>query len=135
MPLLSWKDAYSVKIKEIDDQHRNLIKMINELNDAMAAGKAKDVLGEILARLVSYTANHFANEERLMQAHGYQGFAEHKDKHEKMTAKVLDLQRQYKLGKAAMTIEVMDFLKKWLDKHILGTDMQYSAFLNSKGVH
>jgi len=134
MPLLAWKEAYSVNVKEIDDQHKKLIAMINELNDAMAAGKAKEVLGEILARLVSYTASHFANEEKLMQTNGYEGFQDHKAKHEKMTVKVLDLQSQYQQGKAAMTIEVMNFLKNWLDKHILGTDMQYSAFLNSKGV-
>ena len=134
MALLSWKAQYSVNVKEIDDQHRKLIEMINELNDAMAQGKAKDVLGEILDRLVSYTAGHFALEERLLQTHGYEGYQEHKAKHEKMTAKVLDLQRQFKAGQAAMTIEVMSFLKNWLDKHIVGTDMKYSAFLNSKGV-
>ena len=134
MALLSWKDEYSVNIKEVDDQHKKLIDMINELNDAMAQGKAKDVLGAILDKLVSYAASHFALEERMMQTHGYEGYPEHKDKHEKMTAKVLDLQRQYKSGQAAMTIDVMNFLKSWLDKHIVGTDMKYSAFMNSKGV-
>ena len=134
MPLLSWKAEYSVNIKEVDDQHKKLIEMINELNDAMGQGKAKDVLGAILGRLVSYAASHFAMEERLLQAHGYEEYQDHKEKHEKMTAKVLELQRQFKDGKAAMTIEVMNFLKNWLDKHILGTDMKYSAFLNSKGV-
>ena len=135
MALLAWKDAYSVKIKEIDDQHKKLIDMINELNDAMSQGKAKEVLGAILDKLVTYAASHFALEERLFQTHGYEGYQEHKAKHEKMTAKVLDLQRQYNSGQAAMTIEVMNFLKNWLDKHIIGTDMKYSAFLNSKGVH
>ncbi len=134
MALLTWKDAYSVKIKQIDDQHKVLIDMINELNDAMAQGKAKDALGAILDKLVSYAASHFALEEGLLQTHGYEGYQDHKDKHVKMTAKVLDLQRQFKSGQAAMTIEVMNFLKNWLDKHIIGTDMKYSAFLNSKGV-
>lgn len=134
MALFVWKDAYSVNIKEIDDQHKKLIDMINELNDAMAQGKAKEMLGAILDKLVAYTASHFAVEERLMQTHGYDDYPAHKEKHEKMTAKVLDLQRQFKSGQAAMTIEVMNFLKNWLDKHIVGTDMKYSAFLNSKGV-
>lgn len=134
MALLSWKSEYSVNVKEIDAQHRKLVDMINELNEAMAQGKAKDVLGAILDKLVSYTAGHFALEERLLQTHGYDGYQEHKDKHDKMTAKVLDLQRQFNAGQMSMTIEVMNFLKNWLDKHIVGTDMKYSAFLNSKGV-
>jgi len=134
MALLTWKAEYSVNVNEIDAQHRKLVDMINELNDAMAQGKARDVLGAILDKLVSYTASHFAREEGLMQTHGYEGYQEHKDKHDKMTAKVLDLQRQFKSGQAAMTIEVMNFLKSWLDKHIVGTDMKYSAFMNGKGV-
>ena len=44
MALLTWQDKYSVGIAQIDDQHKQLIIMINELNDAMLAGKGKDVL-------------------------------------------------------------------------------------------
>lgn len=134
MPLLPWKEEYSVKIREIDEQHKKLVAMINELNDAMSQGQAKQALEKVLDRLVGYTASHFATEERLMQTHGYPGFAEHKEKHEKMTAKVLALQQEYRSGKTRLSIEVMNFLKNWLDKHILGTDMKYSGFLISQGV-
>ncbi|MDA8163495.1 MAG: bacteriohemerythrin [Desulfobacteraceae bacterium] len=134
MALLAWKEEYSVKIREIDEQHKKLVALINELNDAMSQGQAKAALENILGRLVSYAATHFANEERLMQTHGYPGFPEHKEKHEKMTAKVLSLQQEYRQGKMSLSIDVMSFLKNWLDKHILGTDMAYSGFLISKGV-
>jgi hemerythrin-like metal-binding protein len=91
-------------------------------------------LESILGRLVTYAATHFGNEERLLQTHGFPGFAEHKEKHEKMTAKVLALQQEYRHGKMTLSIEVMNFLKNWLDKHILGTDMNYSEFLAGRGV-
>ncbi|MEW6500643.1 MAG: bacteriohemerythrin [Thermodesulfobacteriota bacterium] len=134
MPLLSWKNEYSVNIKEIDDQHKKLVEMINELHDAMVAKKAKEVLGSVLGKLVNYAATHFANEEKLMQANGYPEFAAHKEKHEKMTAKVLSLQKDWQAGKATLGIEVSQFLRDWLDKHILGTDKNYGPFLNSKGI-
>lgn len=134
MALLNWKDEYSVNIKEIDDQHKKLVGMINELHEAMVQKKAKEVLGSVLAKLVSYTATHFANEERLMQGNGYPEFAEHKEKHEKMTAKVIALQKDWQAGKTTLGIEVSQFLKDWLDKHILGTDRKYAPFLNSKGI-
>ncbi len=51
-----------------------------------------------------------------------------------MTAKVLALQQQFDQGKATITLDVMEFLQQWLDKHILGTDKKYAPFLNSKGV-
>jgi len=134
MALLNWKDEYSVNIKEIDDQHKKLVEMINELHEAMVQKKAKEVLGGVLSKLVSYAATHFANEERLMQGNGYPEFAGHKEKHEKMTAKVIALQKDWQAGKAALGIEVSQFLRDWLDKHILGTDKKYAPFLNSKGV-
>lgn len=134
MALFTWKDEYSVNIREIDDQHKQLVNMVNELHEAMMQQRAKDVLGSILNKLVSYCASHFATEERLMQTHGYPDFTDHKAKHDKMTAKVLALQSDLKAGKMNLTIEVSQFLKDWLDKHILGTDKKYSAHLNAKGV-
>lgn len=134
MPIMSWTDTYSVGIAEIDQQHKKLIELINTLHEAMTKGQAKTVLSKILAELVSYCASHFATEERLFDTHGYPEAADHKDKHRKMTAKVLDLQQQFEQGKTTITLDVMNFLQQWLDKHILGTDKNYSAFLNGKGV-
>ncbi|ADH86015.1 bacteriohemerythrin [Desulfurivibrio alkaliphilus] len=135
MAMFEWKDEYSVNVREIDEQHKQLVSMINELHEAMMQQRAKDVLSGLLNKLVSYCASHFATEERLMQTHGYPDYAAHKVKHEKMTAKVLALQNDLKAGKMNLTVEVSQFLKDWLDKHILGTDKKYAAHLNSKGVN
>ncbi len=135
MPIMSWIDAYSTGITEVDLQHKKLIGLINDLHDAMAKGQAKAILGEILGELVNYCASHFAMEEKLFDRHGYPDAANHKEKHQKMTAKVLALQMQFDQGRAMMTLEVMEFLQQWLDKHILGTDKKYVPFLNNKGVH
>lgn len=134
MPLMTWKDDYSVNIAQIDQQHKKLVDLINQLDEAMSQGKAKEVLGKILNDLVGYCASHFKTEEQLMQANGYPDYAEHKDKHDKMTAKVLSLKSEVATGKKLISLEVMKFLEQWLDKHILGTDKKYGPFLNSKGV-
>lgn len=134
MALLVWGEKYSVQIQEIDNQHRKLIGYVNDLNEAMRQGKGKQTLEKVLRDLISYTRTHFANEERLMRTHGYPDYEEHKDKHDKMTQKVLDLQKQYNEGKITITMEAMNFLENWVDKHILGTDMKYAPFLNAKGI-
>ena len=135
MPTMSWIDSYSTGIAEIDQQHKKLIELINSLNDAMGAGQGKVILGKILGELISYCVSHFAVEERLFDKHDYPDATSHKEKHQSMTSKVLELQTQFEQGKAMMSIEVMEFLQQWLDKHILGTDKQYVPFLTSKGVH
>ncbi|MCW5210007.1 hemerythrin family protein, partial [Desulfobulbus sp. US1] len=55
-----------------------LFEIVNELTDAMKAGHGKDVLGNILDRLISYTASHFQLEENYFQQVKYPDAAAHK---------------------------------------------------------
>lgn len=131
MSTFSWSEKYKVNVKEMDDQHRMLINLVGQLDEAMRKGKGKETLGLILGRVIDYTKVHFAAEERLMKAYGYPEFSEHRLIHEKMTAKVLEIEREYKSGKAMITLDVMKFLTEWLQKHIEGTDKKYGPFLNT----
>ena len=64
MALIQWNNDLSVNVKEIDTQHQNLIRMINELFDAMKVGKGTEVLGKIFLQLTNYTKTHFQTEEK-----------------------------------------------------------------------
>jgi len=132
--LFRWDTTYSVNIGILDTQHKTLVTMINDLHQAMTEGSGKDKLGGILSNLIKYTQANFATEERLMQTHGYPDIHAHKSEHEGLTNTVLDLQRRFRSNQVGLSIEVMDFLKTWLVKHILGSDKKYSPFLNAKGV-
>ncbi|MFN3309093.1 MAG: bacteriohemerythrin, partial [Anaerolineales bacterium] len=68
MSLITWSDEFSVNIKEIDNQHRQLIEMVNQLQRAMKEGKGAAALNDILQRLIDYTDYHFSTEERMMEA-------------------------------------------------------------------
>lgn len=135
MALLTWTDDYSVKIKRIDDQHKNLVKLINDLHEGMRSGKGKEALGTVLSELVEYTKTHFAAEEKMMQDHGYAGYLKQKIEHDALTKKVVEINANYQSGKTTLSIDVMSFLKDWLIKHIQGSDKLYSGYLNGKGVH
>jgi hemerythrin-like metal-binding protein len=132
--LISWSDKLSVSVGSIDGQHQQLVKMLNDLNNAMGSGAADSIMGEILDGLISYTATHFKHEESLMQTHKYPKFAEHKKLHDDFVAKVVDTQKKFNEGQARVTIEVMMFLKNWLTTHIQRTDKELGDFLVSKSV-
>ncbi len=134
MSLFAWNEKYSVNIQEIDDQHKRLIGLVSQLHGAMQQGKGKEVMDKILKELIQYTRTHFAAEERIMKVNGYPEYEVHKAKHFKMAQKVADIYRDYQDGKATITLEVMNFLESWLDKHIMGTDKQYGPFLNGKRI-
>jgi len=132
--MLAWDERMSVQVRELDDQHKKLIKMVGDLHQAMREGRGQQELSKILNGLISYTITHFAAEERLMQTHGYPEYEAHRQIHEKMTQKVKALQQEYQAGKRGLSLDVMKFLEDWVAKHIMGTDKKYGPFLNSKGV-
>jgi len=132
--MFEWNQQYSVGISSIDGQHQNLFAIARELYAAMSAGQGKQALGRILDRLVQYTSVHFAHEERLMQQHKYPDFAIHKLEHDKLTKQVLAFQADYTAGRVAMTIQILEFLKEWLDHHIKGSDAAYGPYLKAKAV-
>ncbi len=135
MELIKWKDIFSVKVSEVDIQHKKLIGLINQLYDAMRIGKGREVLGSVLTELVHYTIYHFSTEERLFREYGYPEYDEHKQIHDDLTRKAKELKESFDRGNKMITIDVMLFLSNWLNVHILEVDKKYSEFLNSKGVH
>jgi hemerythrin len=100
----------------------------------MALGKGKEVLSKIINELVSYATTHFALEEKYFEYYKYPETAAHKKEHADFVKKVGDFQNKFNGGVAGLTLEVMQFLKDWLVKHIQGTDKKYSAFFNAKGL-
>ena len=128
-PIFPWRDAYSVHIPQIDGQHQQLVKLINDLHSAMLKGDGNHALGRILDQLVLYAENHFSYEETLLHERGYSALAPHRAEHQKLTAQVRGLQEQFRSGKLLMTVGVMQFLKEWLANHILTRDMQYAKEL------
>jgi hemerythrin len=134
MALLSWCDKFSVQVRQFDEEHKQLIQLVNQLHDAMKMGQGKQVIGDVLSGLISYTKNHFAAEERLMKAHNFPDYEKHKKEHNQLTMAVLDLQKGYEAGSAPLSQSVMTFLKDWLTNHIQGVDKGYGPFLNGKGV-
>ena len=134
MAYLEWNDQFNTGISRIDQQHRRLVDFLNDLYAAMHAGKGRDVLGKVLIDLLAYTRTHFTTEEQLMAEHGFPGLEDHKTIHQKMARKVKDLNRQFKSGQIANPIQITNFLKNWLTRHILETDMKYAPHLVGKKI-
>jgi hemerythrin len=132
--MFTWKPKYSVQIGSIDGQHQNLFRLAGELYAAMSAGQGKAALSRILDRLVQYTAAHFAHEERLMRLHDYPDMAAHCAEHQALTKQVLAFQAEFEAGRVAMTVQLLHFLKDWLQKHIAESDQKYAPYLRNKAV-
>lgn len=134
MSLVAWKEGYSVNIKEIDAQHQKLVSILNELHSAVLAGKGKEVLGTVLDGLIQYTVTHFKTEEYYFDKFNYPETELHKKQHLELVEQVTELKLKFDAGENIFTIDLMNFLKDWLQEHIVGSDKKFGPFLNSKGV-
>ena len=134
MPLLAWSCNYSVGVKALDTQHMNLFEILNELHDAMRVGKGRSVTGPLLENLVKYTKEHFACEERLMEAAGYPELAKHRAAHAALTEKVGAFMARHQKGDGSVNVDLLLFLRDWLKKHIEQEDKEYSLCLSQHGL-
>ncbi len=135
MPLAYWRDEYRTGNSLVDDQHQKLFQIVNLLHDAMLQGHGRDVLGKTLRNLAYYTLEHFKAEEKLMRAHAYPLYEEHKGRHEELKTKVLKLIANFEES-SFLAIEVSHFLTEWLIHHIKGEDQKMIRYLRETvGVH
>jgi hemerythrin len=130
---LQWSDKYSVGIPEIDEQHKTLFDLIDKIHTAIFEHKGTSACVGVLDELVDYTRIHFALEQSLMHMGGYPGYEEHCALHRELVSEVEAMQSKIHSGSAAISFELLHFLRTWLSKHILGEDQQYGAFFARHG--
>jgi len=132
--LIEWSDELSVGIQEIDEQHKVLVGLVNEMDDAIHEHRASEINEEILQRLAEYTKIHFAVEESLFRIFDYPGYEAHKKQHDELLQEVVDLQRKIKEGKGSINFQLLHFLKMWLTQHIMDSDKEYAPYLLKSGL-
>ncbi|MFC2152955.1 bacteriohemerythrin [Bacteroidota bacterium] len=129
MDLIKWSEEYSVGIDEIDNQHKALVIMINELFNLISQGKSKSKLEEIFNHLTDYTKKHFTAEEKMMTNFAYPQYNEHIEEHKKFIAKLDTFRLDLNNGKITLSLELLNFLKDWLLNHILISDKKYNPYI------
>jgi hemerythrin len=131
---MTWTPEMSVGVGALDDDHKVLIGIINELHDGIVAGHKKEILASVLDHLVEYTKFHFAKEEELLEKCNFQATQNHKMEHASFVSRMTNLQERLKTAPVAMLdLELMSFLRNWLVTHIQGSDRKYGPRLNACG--
>jgi len=139
---ISWKDEYSVNIQEIDEQHKMLIQMIDDLFVVISRNKEQTLeeceVCKVLERLIDYTRIHFAVEESLMRIFDYPDYEAHKAIHDQFIDEVMMFERRLKSNnnkssEQLVAIEMLFRLKEWLVNHIVGIDKAYSRHMLNRG--
>ncbi|MHB0935512.1 MAG: bacteriohemerythrin [Armatimonadota bacterium] len=132
--MLQWSDDLAVGIREIDDQHKELIARVNALGKAMQEGRGQQEIGGILAFLQEYVVTHFGSEEQYMTRHNYPGLAAHQLQHHMFVSSFTGLKRQYEQqgASSSLLLHLFNRVCEWLVNHIKNTDQLFGQFARGK---
>jgi hemerythrin-like metal-binding protein len=129
---LEWRDEFSVKNTDLDDQHRIIIKAINEIYRSINQKNNEILIREMVFQLALYAQRHFSFEEALMKKANYNLFEVHKMEHQKFFQQIEFYKNRLDLNQNISAQNLLYFLKDWLSTHILIEDMKYSEILKDK---
>ena len=131
---IQWQDNYSVNINFIDEQHKILINIINELYDDIIIKKKFVDVNNLLSKMVDYAATHFSTEEKYFIEFQYNDSINHIKEHKYFIEKVNEFIEKSTLIKSSVPLEALYFLQDWLINHILISDKKYIDCFKNGGL-
>lgn len=134
MPALAWKDEYSVGVALFDEDHKQLLEILNNLYDHLCRGAPAEVLARICDELIEHTVVHFGHEEQYFDTARYPRAGQHRVMHERLKERLLEW-RDGIGGASPPDLEKFVFFSDWLGHHIVGEDKKLGAYLNTQGIH
>lgn len=129
MAFFEWSADLEIDGADIDQDHRQLIDLINQLHQFTVDGQGREIVGEVLEQLLTYTEQHFQREERLMVSLGFPDVQQHQRKHEELTARMRELQQLHQAASMAVPSLLSSTLRDWLSLHIRRSDREIREHL------
>ena len=129
MPLIEWKDEFSVGVPDVDHEHRQLINLINGLHEAMSGENATITVLDFLGEIHTHVAAHFALEEKIMREKHYDQYQEHKQGHERLLDEISDIMDAYEDNAFFSDREFADTIENWFAEHFRTMDARLHKLL------
>lgn len=135
MPLVEWEERMKIGIEGLDEEHRQLIEMLNEMFDDAQGGASRDLLLMSLGRFIACMEAHFRTEESYLEKTGYPEMQEHKKEHDELIHGIRKAQAEYEAQfNVRLPPKLMGFLKDWFVDHVLNSDRKLVAHLSDSGI-
>ena len=137
--MIEWEEQYELGIKSIDDQHKELVNIINRLASLLVEAKQDvdiyDEVVNVVEALNKYTIYHFKYEENLFDKFSYENSDKHKEEHSKLVNEIIELDlSSFDENQVKHTNDLLKFLITWLFKHISGSDFLYKNLFIANNV-
>jgi len=133
---MEWKEIYSCRIPDIDNQHKRLFEIGNQLYTLALktdVEQKSQKVNAIMSELQAYTIYHFEFEEKLIANFGYPDVEKHRMEHQKFITALSEMEvNALKSGSDDMILKLIMFVSEWISNHIVISDMKYVKFYEIK---
>ena len=128
--IVTWSHSYSSGVKLIDDQHKGLVDLVNEMFNHVTGNQTQELnyFNRVIQEAVNYVKVHFATEEKLMIATKFPGYEEHKKAHDSFVLAVVANIKDYQAGKRLTLSSFTKYLRDWVLSHIAVMDKVYFEY-------
>lgn len=127
---MQWIQNLSIGVDAIDEQHKKLFEMTDQLFEAGKSNRAKEFIVELLNFLDDYTKKHFKDEESFMLKIGFPGYQQQKKAHDEFIQQIKILKKDYECsgGNIVLIINANQIVLDWLINHISKEDKKIGEF-------
>ena len=134
--IIPWEKNLEIDHGWIDQQHKQMLKLVTDFTNTLAAGKSQAMVLKTFRFLHQYVDMHFSAEERCMQQYRYPGLTQHHKEHVSLTLKVEELRRQLDStgNTGAIDASIGKLLWNWVKEHIKNTDRNFADYLHQMNI-
>lgn len=132
--IFEWSSDYLVNIEILDEQHKMLFDMVNEIHKDIQHHREHKSLRQKIDEMMAHAEDHFQLEEKLMRDNGYPDYEIQKSEHTRLLTEVGGFRKKLTNGSPIVAGQFLVFLENWLINHTLVRDRKYGPFLRDKGL-
>ena len=130
---MEWNQQYEIGVKEIDKQHHELFRLVNNIKTAMRNKEnEKLIIKKSFIEIVNYTQMHFAYEEKLMRKLHFHGTDNLRIQQEQLINDIVGTLKLIKSGGKYSPIQMFNFLNKWLFTHVITENKNLREFVERR---
>ncbi|HNW52586.1 MAG TPA: hemerythrin family protein [Prolixibacteraceae bacterium] len=128
-----WTDELSIGNVRIDNDHKKLLEVYDDLVDLIEHNGSNEDFAKILSKMTDYVFKHLKNEEKYMEEFGYPKLKEHQQFHRNYNYKVSMYNFNLLGSNPPNPHEIIEYIREWWINHILKHDIDYENYRNSIG--
>jgi hemerythrin len=136
MDTIAWTEDYSVNIPAIDNEHRLLLGLLNDVERLVSQDKAIQVPLAVAAleRLARAVQRHFESEERFLLFNNYPEFDVHHAEHVQLMERMERFRQRFGVEGKPFNERMLLFLRDWFARHIILYDSRIGTYYRGKEI-